>query len=86
MKKGLSLKDITYLSTDGIVSHVCAVNLFTGNTPLHCALEGGDSVIIVSMLLEADNAAINMQNTAGLTPVHMACKYRRKKSLQVLLV
>ena len=72
--------------SDGIVSHVCAVNLFDGNTPLHRTIEGGDNPAIVSALLEADPAVINMQNDAGMTAVHLACKLGRKKVLEKLLV
>ena len=72
--------------SDGIVSHVCAVNLFDGNTPLHRTIEGGDNPAIVSALLEADPAVINMQNDAGMTAVHLACKLGRKKILEKLLV
>lgn len=68
------------------MSHVCAVNLFNGDTPLHRAIEGGDSPVIVSSLVEADCAVINMQNDAGLTAIHLACKLRRKKVLENLLV
>lgn len=75
-----------YIYHDGIVSHVCAVNLFDGNTPLHCAIEGGDYVDIAIALFAADGAIINMQNDAGLTPAHLACKLRRKKILEKLLM
>jgi ankyrin repeat protein len=68
------------------VSHICAVNLFDGNTPLHRTIEGGDSVAIATALIEADAAVINMQNDAGLTPIHLACKLGRKKILERLLV
>lgn len=69
-----------------MVSHVCAVNLFDGNTPLHHAIEKGDSVSIASALIEADSAVVNMQNDSGLTPTHLACKLGRKKVLEKLLV
>ena len=65
---------------------MCAVNLFDGSTPLHRAIEGGDNPVIVNRLVEADGAVINMQNDAGLTAVHLACKLGRKKVLESLLV
>ncbi|XP_053375016.1 serine/threonine-protein phosphatase 6 regulatory ankyrin repeat subunit A-like isoform X2 [Mercenaria mercenaria] len=74
-----------YIYHDGIVSHICAVNLFDGNTPLHRTIEGGDYSVIATNLVEADGAVINMQNDAGLTPVHLACKLGRKKILEKLL-
>ncbi|XP_060583022.1 ankyrin-3-like isoform X2 [Ruditapes philippinarum] len=75
-----------YIYHDGIVSHICAVNLFDGNTPLHRTIEGGDNVAIATALIEADAAVINMQNDAGLTPIHLACKLGRKKILERLLM
>ncbi|KAL4220754.1 hypothetical protein ACF0H5_021148 [Mactra antiquata] len=74
-----------YIYHDSIVSHVCAVNLFDGNTPLHRTIEGGDNVVMATILIEADSAVINMQNDAGFTPVHLACKLKRKKILGKLL-
>lgn len=90
MAQFLKLMHIRYvillLNTDGIVSHVCAVNLFDGNTPLHRTIEGGDYVDIVTALIEADAAVINVQNDAGLTPIHVACRLGRKKIIEKLLV
>lgn len=75
-----------YCIVDSIVSHVCAVNLYNGNTPLHRTIEGGDNVVIATLLVEADGVVINMQNDAGFTPIHLACKLKRKKILEKLLV
>jgi len=72
--------------SDSVVSHVCAVNLFDGTTPLHHIIERGDSVNIACAVIEADRVVVNMQNDAGLTPVHLACKLGRKKILEKLLV
>ena len=68
------------------MSHVCAVNLHDGNTPLHRTIEGGDNSTIATALLDTDGAVINMQNDAGLTPIHLACKLVRKKIVAYLLV
>ncbi|KAK3598963.1 hypothetical protein CHS0354_024634 [Potamilus streckersoni] len=70
---------------DGIVSHVCAKNLFDGCTPLHRAVEGGDNSDLVLALVETDRVCLNMQSDAGLTAVHLACKLGRKKVLAKLL-
>ncbi|WAR03280.1 ANR50-like protein [Mya arenaria] len=70
---------------DSVVSHVCAVNLFDGNTPLHCTIEISNNTVIASALIDADSSVVNMQNDAGLSPVHMACRYGRKKILEKLL-
>ncbi|KAL3857650.1 hypothetical protein ACJMK2_012297, partial [Sinanodonta woodiana] len=70
---------------DGIVSHVCAKNLFDGCTPLHRAVEGGDNSDLVVALVETDRVGLNMQNDAGLTAVHFACKLGRKRVLAKLL-
>ncbi|KAL5005602.1 hypothetical protein ScPMuIL_016760 [Solemya velum] len=85
------LKDVDkpkglYIYHDGLVSHVCAVNPFDGCTPLHRALEGGDNSQVVYVLLFSDASCINTQNTDGLTPLHLACKLGRKKSLEKLLM
>ena len=69
-----------------VVSHVCAVNLFDGNTALHSAIEAADSVAIVEALVDADSAVINIQNDAGFSPIHVACLHGRKKTLRHLLV
>ncbi|XP_052243498.1 serine/threonine-protein phosphatase 6 regulatory ankyrin repeat subunit B-like isoform X2 [Dreissena polymorpha] len=74
-----------FIFHDSVVSHVCAVNLFDGNTPLHRCIEGGDHVDIVQALLNADRAVVNIQNDAGLSPVHMACQLGRKKTLKQML-
>ncbi|XP_033728424.1 LOW QUALITY PROTEIN: ankyrin-1-like [Pecten maximus] len=77
--KGLSIYH------DGFVSHVCAVNFLDGSMPIHRALEGGDNHLILESLLRADVTCINTQNSAGFTPLHLACKLVRKKSLDKLL-
>ena len=71
---------------DGLVSHVCAVNLFDGSTALHRAVEFGDNCQLVKALVTADKTCINIQNDKGLSPLHLACQLGRKKVIQLLLV
>ncbi|PVD38559.1 hypothetical protein C0Q70_01175 [Pomacea canaliculata] len=72
-------------TADGLVSHVCAVNLFDGSTALHRAIEHGDDYQAVRQLLIADPACLNLQNSRGLSPLHLACKLGRKKVIEMLL-
>lgn len=74
------------LSSDGITSHVCAVSLSNGSTALHRAIEHGDDYQAAKLLLTADSTCLNLQNDAGLTPLHLACKLGRKKVIELLLV
>ncbi|KAK6166591.1 hypothetical protein SNE40_023246 [Patella caerulea] len=70
---------------DSLVSHVCAVNLFNGNNALHYTIQGGDNLPIIKNLLTADISCLNVQNDDGLSPLHLACKLGRRKSIEVLL-
>lgn len=65
---------------------MCAVNLFDGSTALHRAIEHGDDYQAVRQLLIADPACLNLQNSRGLSPLHLACKLGRKKVIEMLLV
>ena len=71
---------------DGLVSHVCAVNPTNGCTALHLTIDKGDNPKIVSLLLDADSTCVNMQDNKGLTPLHYACRQKRKKCVDMLLV
>nr|KAG5709649.1 hypothetical protein BaRGS_027674 [Batillaria attramentaria] len=75
-----------YIFHDGLVSHVCAVNLTDGNTALHRAVEHADNHQMVKVLLEADPTCIAIQNDLGLSPLHLACKLSRKKVIEQLLM
>ncbi|XP_005098393.2 ankyrin-3 [Aplysia californica] len=78
--KGLSIYH------DGLISHVCAVNLTTGYTALHHAVRGaGDIPQVLSLLLEYDPTPINVQDNRGETAIHLACKLGRKKCVEMLL-
>ncbi|XP_041374461.1 ankyrin-3-like isoform X2 [Gigantopelta aegis] len=69
----------------GYVSHISAVNLYDGCTPLHRAVQGADNHSVVRALLKLDNFCLNSQNDAGLSALHLACSLGRKKVIDVLL-
>ncbi|XP_067685629.1 serine/threonine-protein phosphatase 6 regulatory ankyrin repeat subunit B-like isoform X2 [Haliotis asinina] len=74
-----------YIYHDDTISHVSAVNLFDGCTSLHRTIEGGDNIQIVKALLAEDASCLNVQNDAGLSPLHLACLSGRKKTIEILL-
>ena len=72
--------------TEIMVSHLCAVNSRDGTTVFHRLIEGGDSVTILDMLLKCDQSGINIQDLQGLSPLHVACLMKRKKTVEKLTV
>ncbi|XP_059173061.1 serine/threonine-protein phosphatase 6 regulatory ankyrin repeat subunit B-like isoform X2 [Physella acuta] len=70
---------------DNLVSHVCAVNLIDGTTALHQAVRHTDATNILIMLLNADLAALNMQDKRGETILHTACRLNKSKLVEVIL-
>ncbi|XP_064646127.1 uncharacterized protein LOC135499321 [Lineus longissimus] len=70
--------------TPNVISHVCAVNPRDGRTPLHRALETGDHVGILLVLVETDDLCVDIQDAEGLSPLHLACKLGRKKCVEKL--
>ncbi|KAK3767661.1 hypothetical protein RRG08_022696 [Elysia crispata] len=70
---------------DGVISHVCAVNLRNGSTALHNAVRGGDSAQSLSLLLAADRDPLNAQDGSGETVLHTACRLNRRKCVELLL-
>ncbi|GFN91984.1 ankyrin-1-like [Plakobranchus ocellatus] len=70
---------------DGVISHVCAVNLRDGSTALHNAVRGGDSAQCLSLLLAADRDPLNAQDAAGETVLHTASRLNRRKCVELLL-
>ncbi|XP_023931037.1 ankyrin-1 isoform X1 [Lingula anatina] len=81
---GLQNAEGTIFREDGKVSHVLAINPRDGCTALHRAIEGGDNYSIALLLVEADLNCLNMQDHAGLAPLHLACKLVRKKTVEKL--
>ena len=72
--------------TEIMVSHLCAINPKDGVTVYHRLIEGGDNVGILDLLLEADHSGVNMQDNHGLSPLHVACLMKRKKTVEKLTV
>ena len=60
-------------------SHVSDVNPVDGRAAIHRVKEAGDHVTIVMALIEADKSCVNIQDSLGLSPLHMACKLARRK-------
>jgi ankyrin repeat protein len=81
---------ITYhlllLFLDGLVSHVCTINTADGSTVFHRCVRKGDSYRIMELLLKIDDTCINIQNSSGLTPLHLACQLDRRHCVDKLLV
>ena len=71
---------------DKSISHLCAVNWKDGRTAYHRAVESGDNVLLMEILTEADNSAVNIQDKHGLSPLHLACQLGRKKLVDKLVV
>ncbi|XP_076459845.1 uncharacterized protein LOC143292985 isoform X3 [Babylonia areolata] len=78
-------KGLAIFHADGVVSHVCAVSHGDGSTALHRAVQQGDSTHMARALLTADPSCVNLQNDAGLSPLHLACQLGRKRITQLLL-
>ncbi|CAL1545269.1 unnamed protein product [Lymnaea stagnalis] len=74
-----------FIYHDGLVSHVCAVNLNDGTTALHQAVRSADTPTILTLLLDADPAVLNMQDDTGETVLHTACRFNRKKCVELIL-
>uniref|UniRef100_A0A2C9LW87 Uncharacterized protein n=1 Tax=Biomphalaria glabrata TaxID=6526 RepID=A0A2C9LW87_BIOGL len=70
---------------DGLVSHVCAVNLFDGTTALHQALKTADALNIVVLLVTTDPNVLCIQDEKGETVIHTASRLNRKKCLEFIL-
>ena len=74
------------LFLDGLVSHVCAINTTDGSTAFHRCVQKGDNFKIMGLLLKIDDTGINIQNSSGLTPLHLACQLGRIHCVDTLHV
>ncbi|BFZ15505.1 hypothetical protein BsWGS_18544 [Bradybaena similaris] len=70
---------------DGLVSHVCALNLKDGRNALHYALYNSDAPQVLALLLQSDPTPLIMQDDRGETALHMACRLGRRKSVELIL-
>ncbi|CAG2239833.1 unnamed protein product [Mytilus edulis] len=72
---------------DGFINHICAVNSMDGSTTLHTCLLKGDNFRIMELLLKIDpnDMTVNIQNSSGLTPLHLACQLERRKCTEILV-
>ena len=52
----------------------------------HKTVEGGDNVAIAAGLLSMDSTVRNIQDSFGLTSLHLACKLNRRKIVELLIV
>lgn len=76
-----------FIYHDGFINHVCAVNSMDGSTTLHNCLLKGDNFRIMELLLKIDpnDMTVNLQNSLGLTPLHLACQLERRKCAEILV-
>ncbi|CAG2252375.1 unnamed protein product [Mytilus edulis] len=73
---------------DGFINHICAVNSMDGSTTLHTCLLKETTSEIMELLLKIDpnDMTVNIQNSSGLTPLHLACQLERRKCTEILVV
>ena len=68
------------------VNHLYATSTRDGATAYHRAVQFADKLPCLNVLLAADPAAVNVQDSAGLSPLHVACKLGRRTIVKRLLV
>ena len=68
------------------MNHISAINPLDGTTCLHKTVEGGDNVVVAAGLLSMDSTVANIQDSFGLTSLHLACKLNRRKLVELLIV
>ena len=68
------------------VNHLFATSARDGATAYHRAVQFADKLSCLNLLLSADQAAINVQDSTGLSPLHVACRLNRKSIVKKLLV
>ena len=68
------------------INHMFAANPADGSTVYHRAVEHSDDLSIIDCLLEADHSAVNEQNKAGMSPLHVASHLNRTRIVKKLLV
>ena len=68
------------------VNHLYAASARDGATAYHRAVQAADKPSCLSLLLTADPAAVNVQDSSGLSPLHLACKLNHRTTVKKLLV
>lgn len=68
------------------VNHLFATSARDGATAYHRAVQFADKLACLNLLLSADQTAVNVQDLAGLSPLHVACRLNRKTIVKKLLV
>jgi len=68
------------------VNHLYATSTRDGATVYHRAVQFADKLQCLNLLLSADQAAINVQDSSGLSPLHVACKLSRRTVVKKLVV
>ena len=76
----------SFTFSDNLVNHISAINPLDGTTCLHKTVEGGDNVDLAVGLLSMDSTVANIQDSFGLTSLHLACKLNRRKIVELLIV
>ena len=72
--------------TEIMISHLCAKSLTNGATCFHRLISAGDNVQLLTLLLDKDKTGINLQDVAGLAPIHLAAQLGRKKIVNKMTV
>lgn len=78
--------DVIVVESGSQVNHLYATSTHDGATAYHRAVQFADKLACLNLLLSADQAAVNVQDSAGLSPLHVACSLNRKTVVKKLLV
>ena len=68
------------------MNHLFAMSTRDGATAFHRAVQFADKLSCLDLLLSAEQAAINVQDFAGLSPLHVACRLNRRAVVKKLVV
>jgi len=68
------------------VNHLFATSTHNGATAYHRAVQFADKLPCLNLLLSADQTAINVQDSSGLSPLHVACQLNRRAIVKKLVV
>ncbi|XP_055327631.1 uncharacterized protein LOC129580901 [Paramacrobiotus metropolitanus] len=76
---------LTIFRDNYTINHVSAINVVDGCCAVHRAIEVGDNVSVVRLLIKKDPFCANIQEHNGFTPLHLAVVLRRKSIIKYLL-